>query len=790
MSDAATSAGGAVVYAGRKLQDGSWTCNLLASRSKLMNATIPRNELSAIMLMAELAFVVKKSLGSKIEKIIYLTDSTIAMCWMHNINIKLRAFTFARVEASRRLIQMTTGTEDIPLYHIDSPNNLVDLLTKHHDLSIQDLSSDSVWQKGHSWMTQDEDQMRFTKYEDLKYDNNSSSEISTECFSDPFIPDLNEGKYSTHGLILQHFLSKCFDDNPDPDLDLETDDICIQQSSQENNKIHSLYTLSENIPPPPINLIRFGWEKGLAILNNVFWFCQICLHRLQRCEVSTLNCPLCKGLSDPRDNREFSKLALYRHETLMIKNSIKKQNLEKYFEQDGILKFQGRFARDNPVRFTDLDSIPFLDSHLITDPIPIVRKDSQMLYSFIIEIHCKRVPHAGVETTVREVLKEMMPLRGLRNLIKKIKADCLKCRMLDRKTVELQIAQHPSSRTLISPPFYNMMIDVAFGFKGQTFKKSRSTLKFYALVIVCILTGATNILLLEGLQTQDVVQALERHSSRHGIPSEVFVDNGSQLMALKEVEFSIRDIDCQVYRSMGIKVHDSNAKSHEERGRVERKIRSIRELLERTGIKATNPMTSIQWETTFAKISSALNDLPLAHGDTSNTTNLGFEILSPNRLLIGRNNYRSLEGLGIDLRNSQIPTEILNRNREITSFWYQEFLDNIHMLMLKPKKFLVNSTPPKVDSIVLFTLLDGLYSKQETCWKLGKVTEVEDRRAKISYVSKIPKLGNPVTSEVYRNFRDISVIYSVNEVFINTNDHFIETNRNCDIPLKSFGLKP
>ena len=85
-----------------------------------------------------------------------------------------------------------------------------------------------------------------------------------------------------------------------------------------------------------------------------------------------------------------------------------------------------------------------------------------------------------------------------------------------------------------------MMIDVAFGFKGQTFKKSRSVLKFYALVIVCILTGATNILLLEGLQTQDVVQALERHSSRHGIPSEVFVDNGSQLMALKEVEFSIK----------------------------------------------------------------------------------------------------------------------------------------------------------------------------------------------------------------------------------------------------------
>ena len=134
-------------------------------------------------------------------------------------------------------------------------------------------------------------------------------------------------------------------------------------------------------------------------------------------------------------------MTLHRHETLMIKNVIQKQRLLKYFEQNGILKFQGRFARDNPVKFINLDNIPFLDSHLITDPIPIVRANSHLLYLFIIEVHCNRVPRAGVEATVREVLKEMMPIQGLRKLIKKIKSDCLKCRMLERKTVELQMSQ-------------------------------------------------------------------------------------------------------------------------------------------------------------------------------------------------------------------------------------------------------------------------------------------------------------------------------------------------------------
>ena len=68
--------------------------------------------------------------------------------------------------------------------------------------------------------------------------------------------------------------------------------------------------------------------------------------------------------------------------------------------------------------------------------------------------------------------------------------------------------------------------------------------------------------------------------------------------------------------------------------------------------------------------------------------------------------------MGIDLVNSQVPTEILERNRQITAFWYQLFLDNIHMLMLKPSKILNSSDSPVVNSIVLFTMLDGLCSKE------------------------------------------------------------------------------
>ena len=77
------------------------------------------------------------------------------------------------------------------------------------------------------------------------------------------------------------------------------------------------------------------------------------------------------------------------------------------------------------------------------------------------------------------------------------------------------MAEHPESRTILAPPFYHAMMDIAFNFSGKTHKKSRVSVKVYALVIVCIMTEATNILALEGLETADMVQALERHSSRH-----------------------------------------------------------------------------------------------------------------------------------------------------------------------------------------------------------------------------------------------------------------------------------
>ena len=98
-----------MIYAGRKLKTGEWSCTVLALKSKLMDARKPRNDLSAILVCTELAFLVKRALGDLVDEIIYCTDSTIALFWCRNMNTKLRLFVYNRVMSILRMCEWTTG---------------------------------------------------------------------------------------------------------------------------------------------------------------------------------------------------------------------------------------------------------------------------------------------------------------------------------------------------------------------------------------------------------------------------------------------------------------------------------------------------------------------------------------------------------------------------------------------------------------------------------------------------------------------------------------------------------
>ena len=186
ISDAAVAAGGCAIYGTYLTSDGTYSCKLLAAKSRRMNGSIPRNELEGVRVMAEMALDVRHALGELVEEVLFFTDSTIAMSWCHNLNKKLRLYVLNRVSEIRRLITECAGeSAEFPLYHIEGKDNLADLLTKPHEITPEDLGIGSTWQNGLHWMRLSLDDMPITRYTDISVNKEEQTQIDAECFFEP-----------------------------------------------------------------------------------------------------------------------------------------------------------------------------------------------------------------------------------------------------------------------------------------------------------------------------------------------------------------------------------------------------------------------------------------------------------------------------------------------------------------------------------------------------------------------------------------------------------------------------
>jgi hypothetical protein len=222
------------------------------------------------------------------------------------------------------------------------------------------------------------------------------------------------------------------------------------------------------------------------------------------------------------------------------------------------------------------------------------------------------------------------------------------------------------------------------------------------------------------------------------MPARIFVDSGTQLEKLRDTHFSIRDLDGQESQGRRFSVTVSTPKAHEQQGRVEAKIKVVRKLLQTLSDTCEQVNTLLGWETTFCRIADQLDNLPIARGSTRVPSNLGWEIITPNRLKLGRNNFRQLEGTVI---LSNAPQTQLERNRLIQDKWYTIFSERIHVLV------------PKAREIHARTRM--------WVWRLGVIVRQVSRSTyEIRYVSQpggMPRL-------MLRDARHICLIHAVDEI--------------------------
>ena len=453
-----------------------------------------------------------------------------------------------------------------------------------------------------------------------------------------------------------------------------------------------------------------------------------------------------RGLSKNSEVRKFLKPNQYKDITT---------------ESNGVLHFTGRILPEDEVTVLGRATEVMKDLCSTTFCVPITEKHSPVAFSFVNDTHWndESVMHSGIETTLRYVLKKMYIIDG-RSLVKMIKHSCQRCRYLNKKALAVIMGPISKHNINIAPAYYICQLDLAGPFLAYSSHNKRTTIKVWLLVICCTTTSATNIKTMEASTTSAFLQAFTRFSCEVGYPKRVLVDSGSQLVkGCETMELNFRDIQQKLHQKMKVELEVCPVGGHNMHGRVERCIKEIKNSI--TTTMSNERLSLLQWETLSASIANSINNLPLALGNVKGDFEI-MDIITPNRLLLGRNNERSPDS---PLSVSGDYDKILSENEKIYLSWFECWLiSHVPKLVEQPKWFQTDRDLKKGD-VVLF-----LKEEKVLCstYQYGMVEAIEQSRdGKIRKVHVKYRNNTEETDRItYRSARNLVMIHPVDELNI------------------------
>ena len=120
--------------------------------------------------------------------------------------------------------------------------------------------------------------------------------------------------------------------------------------------------------------------------------------------------------------------------------------------------------------------------------VPILDDASPIAFSIASDVHWHgEVQHSGIETTLRHIMKKCFIING-RNLVKRIKRSCHRCRYLEKRTVEMAMGPVSMCQLTIAPAFYFSQVDLSGPYQCYSPQHKRTTVKVWLIVFCCCST--------------------------------------------------------------------------------------------------------------------------------------------------------------------------------------------------------------------------------------------------------------------------------------------------------------
>lgn len=413
--------------------------------------------------------------------------------------------------------------------------------------------------------------------------------------------------------------------------------------------------------------------------------------------------------------------------SLPFKNKL--TSLSPFIDKDDLLRVGGR------LRLTSLD---FNSKH------PILLSANHILTRLIFQYKHKILLHPGPQLLLSSIRQFYWPLRG-RNLARKTTKDCLTCFKFNPRFATYPMASLPENRIKPSLPFQCTGLDFAgpFPLKDKLGRGSK-LLKGYVCVFVCFCTKAVHFELVSNLTTECFLSCLKRFTSRRGVPTDIFSDNGTTFVGAKnemnDFGLFLTNNNHSVNNfaiTHNIQWHFIPPYSPNFGGLWEAAVKSFKYHLKRALLD--KKLIYEELNSLLIQIEGILNSRPLfAHSNDPND----LTPLTPSHFLIGRSIISIPEP---DLTNT--PTGRMSRLETIQQMYQQfwnrfknEYLSQLH----QQYKWKEQPTLLKVGTLVLVRK-----EQQPPCkWPLGRISNIYKGKDGVSRVAQVKTVNKTLVRSV------------------------------------------
>jgi hypothetical protein len=165
---------------------------------------------------------------------------------------------------------------------------------------------------------------------------------------------------------------------------------------------------------------------------------------------------------------------------------------------------------------------------------PLILPKGHHITKLIIEDIHKKNAHASCQLLL-SLIRQKFWIPVARNVLRRIIHKCLTCLRLKATTATQLMGQLPEVRVKPSKPFTNTGIDYAGPlYVKQGGKRSKTIVKCYVALFICLSTKAVHLELVSELSTEAYIATLRRFIARRGLCNNIYSDNGTNFVGAEK----------------------------------------------------------------------------------------------------------------------------------------------------------------------------------------------------------------------------------------------------------------